>query len=98
MRIGIISDTHVPLNAKELPKQLIKVFADVELILHAGDIYLASVLDELDEMAPVLAAYGDGDERMRTKIAADVRIEKRHAINIDGLCIGLGCQLRYGLA
>ena len=33
----------------------------MDLILHAGDIYIASVLDELQEIAPVLAARGDDD-------------------------------------
>ena len=61
MRIGLISDTHIPHDAKAIPPQVKEVFRGVDLILHAGDIYLSSVLDELEEIAPVLAARGDDD-------------------------------------
>jgi len=95
MRIGIISDTHIPLNAKELPPQLAEVFAGVELILHAGDVYLSSVLDELGELAPVLAAYGDGESRLHIKMGADPRMKKSHTISVEGVCIGLVHHLRF---
>ena len=61
MRIGLISDTHIPDHADELPEQLKDAFRGVELILHAGDIYTIPVLDELEIIAPVLAAEGDDD-------------------------------------
>ena len=94
MRIGIISDTHIPLNAKELPPQLAEVFAGVGLILHAGDVYLPSVLDELEALAPVLAAHGDGDSRLHIKMGADPRMKKSHTISVEGVCIGLVHHIR----
>ena len=57
MRIGILSDTHL-YNASMLPHQVEEVFSDLDLILHAGDIYDPSVLDRLERIAPVLAAKG----------------------------------------
>jgi putative phosphoesterase len=95
MRIGLISDTHIPLNAEKLPLQLPSVFTGVELILHAGDIYLTSVLDELGVLAPVLAAYGDGDARIGTKMGVDLRLKKSHTINVDGVYIGLVHEIRF---
>ena len=61
MRIGLISDTHIPDAAKALPPQVKEAFRDVDLIMHAGDLYEVSVLDELESIAPVLAALGDDD-------------------------------------
>src|SRR5262249_7749204 len=61
MDIGLISDTHIPEAMPELPVQIRQVFADTELILHAGDLHCFAVLDWLEEIAPVLAARGNGD-------------------------------------
>ena len=37
----------VPAAAKRLPIEVMKAFSGVDLILHAGDIYSLSVLDDL---------------------------------------------------
>ncbi|NTW68137.1 MAG: metallophosphoesterase family protein, partial [Nitrospirae bacterium] len=55
MKVGIISDTHVPGAASSLPPAVFEIFRSVDLILHAGDIVQASVLDELEAIAPVEA-------------------------------------------
>ena len=61
MRIGLLSDTHIAWEEKELPRKVFEIFYGVDLILHGGDIYAHSVLDELGRIAPVLAALGDDD-------------------------------------
>ena len=61
MRIGLLSDTHIPETEKKLPPELIEAFQGVDLILHAGDIYVPSVLDDLQRIAPVLDARGGAD-------------------------------------
>ena len=38
MKIGVISDTHIPRAAAELPPEIYKAFKGVDLILHAGDL------------------------------------------------------------
>ena len=55
MKIGLISDTHLPQMGREPPPQVALAFAGVDLILHAGDIYSADCLDWLERIAPVLA-------------------------------------------
>lgn len=45
----------------ELWPHLFDEFRDVHCILHAGDIHHLSVLDRLEEIAPVYAALGNGD-------------------------------------
>ena len=52
MRIGLVTDTHVPMPVKELPiAELTEVFRGVDMILHAGDISMPRVLAELEEAA-----------------------------------------------
>jgi putative phosphoesterase len=86
MLIGLISDTHIPDHAKKLPEQLKEAFRGVEMILHCGDIYAISVLDELERIAPVLAAKGD-DETSNT--SSDKRVKPKHIINIEDVTIWL---------
>lgn len=61
--VGVVSDTHIPDRTRFLHPQLIQALDDqkVDLILHAGDICVPRVLDELRELAPVLAVRGNRD-------------------------------------
>ncbi len=59
--VGLISDTHVPVRAKEVPREVFKVFEDADFIIHAGDLVQLSVIDELEQLAPVLVVYGNMD-------------------------------------
>ena len=81
MRIGLISDTHIPEAAQELPSQIAEAFRGVELILHAGDIYIPSVLDDLERIAPVLVAKGDDDSSDMLK---DKRVKGKHVLKLEG--------------
>ena len=57
-RIGVISDTHIP-YFKKLPDAIWQHFEGVELIIHAGDLSILSVIDELETIAPVVAVQGN---------------------------------------
>jgi hypothetical protein len=56
VKIGVISDTHNYLDPK-----IHELFAGVSHILHAGDIGNATIISELEEIAPVTAVYGNTD-------------------------------------
>ncbi len=56
MRLGLVSDTHGLFDPK-LPL----VFGGCDLLLHAGDVTHAAVLDELRRIAPVRAVRGNND-------------------------------------
>ena len=56
MLIGVISDTHGLLR----PEALVAL-AEVEHILHAGDVGQPGILDELRKIAPVTAIRGNVD-------------------------------------
>lgn len=88
MRIGLISDTHIPEARKELFPEIVDAFRGVELILHAGDINLPRVLDDLERAAPILAAEGNHD-----LYATDPRIKKYHLLEREGFSIALTHRL-----
>lgn len=59
--VGLIADTHIPVRAREIPRRVFEVFEKVDFIVHAGDLVDLSVIDELEQLAPVLAVYGNMD-------------------------------------
>ncbi len=93
MIIGMISDTHVPEAPLALPESALDVFtgAGAEFILHAGDIYSPSCLDDLERAAPVYACEGNGD--FFRKIS-DPRIQRTRVMQVEGFTVGL----THGLA
>ncbi|MBI3882273.1 MAG: metallophosphoesterase family protein [Verrucomicrobia bacterium] len=56
MTLGLISDTHGLLDPK-----VFELFAGVDHILHGGDIGPASLIWELEKIAPVTAVLGNND-------------------------------------
>ena len=59
--VGLISDTHVPKRAHSLPQKVFEIFDKVDYIIHAGDLVELGVVDELEQIAPVLAVHGNMD-------------------------------------
>ncbi len=62
MLIGLISDTHITQKRGKLPEKVIEEFDNANLIIHAGDITQQKVIDELEEIAPVIAVLGNNDK------------------------------------
>ena len=61
MRVVLLSDTHAPRFWKRLPPAVAAQLEDADLVLHAGDVCVPSVLDELAAYAPVRAVLGNND-------------------------------------
>lgn len=59
--VGLISDTHVPKRAHYIPKRVFEIFEKVDYIIHAGDLVELAVVDDLEQLAPVLAVHGNMD-------------------------------------
>lgn len=73
MRLGVISDTH-----GQLRPEVCEAFAQVDHILHGGDVGPWSIMIELQALAPVTAVYGntDGpDVRARLPQVATVQLD-----------------------
>jgi uncharacterized protein len=56
-----LSDTHAPRRWKSCPPAVASWLRGAGLILHAGDVCTAAVLDELAQYAPVTAVMGNND-------------------------------------
>jgi len=59
IRIGVVSDTHVPHRIPHLPKPMLDLLQGSDLILHAGDLEDPAIIDELSQIAPVHAVRGN---------------------------------------
>src|SRR5919108_3024379 len=79
MRIGLLTDTHLPSTIRELWDEVKTAFAGVDLILHGGDIVAPRVLDWLEEIAPTLAARGNNDSGWD-----DPRVQDIQWLDVDG--------------
>ncbi len=76
--VGILSDTHGYLDPF-----LLEAFIDCVAIIHAGDVGRVEVLEQLEEVAPVLAVKGniDGGELRHLPLTrVDEIAEKRIAV------------------
>ncbi len=84
MKIGVLSDTHIPTIGRPLPAAVFEIFKDVELILHAGDIVELSVLDELRALAPVEAVAGNMDNP-----EIQLRLPQKKTMRLGKYSVGL---------
>ena len=83
MLIGLISDTHIPDRAKEIPQKVFDAFSEVDLILHAGDLTSLKVIEDLEKIAPVIAIQGNMDR------VNGINLPVAKVIEAEGLKIGI---------
>ena len=91
LRIGLISDTHIPEARRTLWDEVYEGLAGVDLILHAGDMHDVIVLDWLERVAPVIGVRGNGDDGTSGRPVApnDPRLAYNQVLTVDGLRIGM---------
>lgn len=84
LRIGLISDTHVPKGLPRLPGDLLDALAGVDRILHAGDLVALDVLQALERIAPTTAVSGNMDPpEVTTRLPESAILEfGRHRIGL----------------
>ena len=85
MVVAVISDTHLPRGSRRLPDSCVERLRAADLVLHAGDLVAASVLDELERLGPPVAAVrGNVD-------AAEVRrrLPAERVVDAEGARIGM---------
>ena len=86
MKVGVISDTHNPSVGVAPPPEVAIAFQGVDVIFHAGDIYLPSCLDWLEAIAPVYAVEMWADDHFKE----DPRVvNKTRVLHLEGHTIGL---------
>ncbi len=84
MRIGLISDTHMPGSQQALWPQVFDAFEGVEYILHAGDLHTLDVVEQLESLAPTYVARGNGDAGIE-----DERVRDNWLLNLGAVNIGM---------
>ena len=85
MRIGVISDTHIPDQAQEIPSEILDAFKHVDMVIHCGDILSLEVLETLKKSCPqVKAVWGNMDPyEVRGKLP------EKEIIEVEGQRIGV---------
>ena len=76
MRIGVKSDTHIPVTTDKLPAGLLDALGGCDLILHAGDLIDLNVINELKKVSKVEAVRGNMDQQDT--------LENKKTLNIAG--------------
>ena len=85
MKVAVLSDTHSPRFWKGCPPAVARHLAGADLILHAGDVCTAEVLDELATYAPVGAVLGNNDGPDVAAWGAPETLE----LELDGLAVAM---------
>jgi uncharacterized protein len=85
MRVVVVSDTHAPRFWKVCPPGLIPHLKRADLILHAGDVCVPSVLDTLAAYSPVRVVLGNNDGAEVAAWGASETAE----FEIDGLRVAM---------
>jgi uncharacterized protein len=83
--IAVLADTHMPRGARRLPERCVELIAGAEAVIHAGDFFAASALEEVEALCPVVhAVHGNVDEELlRRRLPAELEVEiERRAVAI----------------
>ena len=84
MKILVLSDTHIPIAAQDLPEEIYKAIEGVDMIFHAGDLIDAGVLEKLKSLKETKAVCGNMDSK-KLRMA----LNTKEVINIGKIKIGL---------
>jgi putative phosphoesterase len=85
MKIGVISDTHIPDRADLLPKKVLDAFKTMDMVVHAGDLIDLTVCDMLQAVCKdVRIVCGNMDGKDTAK-----RFSQKIVITVDKYRIGV---------
>lgn len=85
MNVAVISDTHLPRGTRRISEACLQRLRSADVILHAGDVTAASVLDELEALGPpVHAVHGNMDDATLKD-----RLPGARVVDLGGLRIGM---------
>src|SRR3989338_4451367 len=84
MKIVVLSDTHIPRAAEELPQAVYDAIAGADMVMHAGDFVELDVLERLKKMKETVAVYGNMDSK-----ALRDALKPKEVVSVGRLRIGL---------
>jgi putative phosphoesterase len=83
-RILVLSDTHIRRDGRRrLPDAVYRELERVDRVLHAGDLLVPEVLEELQRFTPVTAVLGNNDVGFGDELPEEV------VIDVDEVRIGM---------
>jgi len=84
MKIVVLSDTHMPRTAQDLPAGVCEEIARSDMVVHAGDFVEIDVLKKLRELKPTVAVCGNMDSQ-----AIRNELKQKEIIEVGKFRIGL---------
>jgi putative phosphoesterase len=77
MRLTLISDTHVPKRARDLPSPVWAAIDEADVVLHGGDWVDVAILDAIEKRAArLVGCYGNNDfGALRERLPEIARVE-----------------------
>lgn len=84
LRMGVLSDTHIPVRARSLPGEIFTLFEGLDLIVHCGDINTMDLITELETLGPVRAVYGNTDP-----YDVAIRLPPKQIFTFGGVRVGI---------
>jgi putative phosphoesterase len=97
-RIGVVTDTHVGDELPALPNEVLERLAEVDLVVHAGDLVEPDILQDLARVAPVIAVRGNHDRNRSLPHSALLRVGGHRIAVVHGIRpapIELGSALAF---
>jgi len=75
--IAVLADTHMPKGTRRLPERCVEAIVEAEAVIHAGDFFALSALEELHGLCPLVhAVHGNVDEpRLQRSLPAELELE-----------------------
>jgi putative phosphoesterase len=82
--VVVLADTHIRRGStRRLPPAVYAALEEADLVLHAGDVVSAELLEELAGFAPTLAVLGNNDTELVGQLPED------RVFTVDGLRIAM---------
>lgn len=84
MKVLVLADTHLrPDRSRALPDAVWAAADEADIVLHAGDVLTADLLDDLALRGPTHAVLGNNDVALRGRLPDTV------VLDLDGVRVGM---------
>jgi putative phosphoesterase len=76
VKVLVLADTHMrPERARSLPDPVWEAADRADVVLHAGDVLTADLLDDLGRRAPTHAVLGNNDVGLRSTLPESIELD-----------------------
>lgn len=84
MHVVVLADTHIRRgSSRRLPARAVAALEQADVVLHAGDIMVRDVLDDLGRYGPVHAVLGNNDHELRGALPETAELD------LDGVRVAM---------